>query len=75
MSAVFHWWNQSQNGRAVDVHASLRVLEDMKTTTTGRENVVGRPQGTVVASAGADTPAKRAALRRLRQWTECPVFI
>ena len=71
MSAVFHWWNQNQNGRAVDVLASLRVLEDMKTTTTGQENVVGRPQGTVVAHAGANTPARRADPR---QWTVCPAL-
>ena len=69
-SANIHWWNQSQNGRALDVLVSLHVREDMKTTAIYMGSAVGRQQDTVDARAKANIPVKDADEQQLRRWME-----
>ena len=65
-----HWWNQNQNGHALDVLVNLRVLEDMRTTTIGQASAGGHPRDTVGAPAKASTRVKRADRQQPRRWME-----
>ena len=64
------WWNQSLNGHALGVLASLHVREDMKTTTMFMESVAGRQLDTVDASAKDSIPERDADEQQLRRLME-----
>ena len=66
------WWNQSQNGHALDVLVNLHVQEDMKTTTMYTGSVAGRQQDTADANAKANPPVKDADEQLHRRWMESP---
>ena len=71
-SASGLWWNQSQNGHALDVLVNLLAPEDTKTTQTYTGSVAGRQQVTADAHAKASTPVKDADKQLHRRWMESP---
>ena len=70
MNVNGHWWNQNQNGRALGVLDSLRVREDMKTTTMYMGSAAGRQLDTVDASAKDSIPVRDADEQQLRRLME-----